>query len=78
MEQVVLMLKGGFYTKTVEVINGLEEKLVVQSSDEGERMVSKKGVKACVVLERGAMFIFPDDSRKCYLSALDCLPSKVV
>lgn len=35
-------------------------------------MVNKKGVKACV-LERGAMFKFPDDSRKCYVDALDSL-----
>lgn len=43
-----------------------------------ERTVSRKGVKACVVLERGAMFKFPDDSRKRYFNALDRLPSNVL
>lgn len=56
----------------------LEEELIIKSGDVGESTVSRKGVKACVVLERGAMFKFPDDSRKRYFNALDCLPSNVI
>lgn len=75
---MVPVLRGSLYTKTVEVFKGLEEELIIKSSDMGERIVSRKGVKACVVLERGAMFKFPDDSRKRYFNALDYLPSNVI
>lgn len=37
--------------------------------------MSRKGVKARVVLARGAMFEFPDDGRKRYFNALDFLSS---
>lgn len=49
----------GLYTKTVEVVHGLKEELVVRSGDVGGQMVGRKGVKACVILERGAVFKFP-------------------
>lgn len=35
-------------------------------------------VKACVILERGAMFKFPDDSRTYYFNSSYCLPSNVL
>lgn len=40
-------------------------------SGPGKFRVCRKGVKACVISERGAMFKFPDDG---YFNALDCLP----
>lgn len=68
------MLRGSSYTETVEVLDGLKEELVVKSGDVSRRTVCRKGVKACVIFERGAMFKFPDDGRKRYFSALDVLP----
>lgn len=44
----------------------------------GRRMRCRKGVKACVILERGAMFEFPDDGRNRYFDALDGLPPTVI
>ncbi len=50
-------------------VNGLKEELVIKSGGVGKRLVCRKGVKACVILERERerevlCFKFPDDSRK--------------
>ena len=71
---MVCVLQGSLYTKTIGVINGLEKELVMKSVDAGGRMVSRKGIKACVVSERGAMFKFPDDSRKTLLCCFGSSP----
>lgn len=46
-----------------KLVDGLKEDHVIKSSEVGRQMVCGKGVKACVILERGAMFKFPDDGR---------------
>lgn len=73
---MVPVLLGRSYTETVEVV-GLEEELAINPGDVGRQMVCRKGVKAYVIVERGAMFKFPDDGRKRYFNALDGLPCKL-
>lgn len=64
------------HTETAEVV-GLEEELAIKSGDVSRQMVCRKGVKAYVISERGAVFKFPDDGRKRYFNALDGLPPQV-
>ena len=53
-----------------------KEELVVQSGDVGERTACRKGVKACVILERerGAAVFLNSlmTAEKRYFDALDC------